>query len=121
MVLCAAEYQLPAHLFGGVEVVYAPNDDSAEGANPQPVRVALAAARQVQAAMMSGRKCLVTCWAGINRSGLVTGISLHLATGWPGDQCVRHIRARRKNALGNPHFSRLIRALGTKRPAALTF
>lgn len=119
LVLCAMEYQLPAHLFEGVEVVYAPNDDSWEGARADRVKMALTAARRVSAAMNEGRKCLVTCWAGINRSGLVTGISLHIVTGWSGDQCVRHIRARRKKALGNPHFSRLIRSLGTKRPQAI--
>jgi protein-tyrosine phosphatase len=53
----------------------------------------------------------VTCWAGRNRSGLVTAIALHKLTGFSGVQCVRIIRKARPLALTNLQFRAAIKAL----------
>lgn len=108
LVLCAAEYQPDAHLFPGVEVIYAPNDDNFGQITREQIEGALAAARQTAALVRSGRKVLVTCWAGINRSGLVSAISVHLLTGWSGVACIRHVKSARRGALRNPAFQEVL-------------
>lgn len=112
LVLCAQEYQPAAVYFPGVEVVHAANDDNFEGVTRDQAATALAAARRVEAALKQGRKVLVTCRMGLNRSGLVTGIALHLFTGLPGVVCVQKIRQARRGALGNPIFRAMIGRLG---------
>lgn len=112
LVLCAEEYQPAAGYFPGVEVVHAPNDDNFETITREQAATALAAARRVEAALRQGRKVLVTCRMGLNRSGLVSGIALHLFTGMPGPACVKAVRTARRRALRNPVFSAMIGRLG---------
>ncbi len=59
---------------------------------------------------------MVTCMAGINRSGLVSAVTLHMMTGRSGKDCVRHIQQCRPGALRNPRFVEWLSTL--KRPAA---
>jgi protein-tyrosine phosphatase len=108
LVLCAAEHQPDAHLFPGVEVIYAPNDDNFGQITREQIEGALAAARQTATLVRSGRKVIVTCWAGINRSGLVSAIALHLLTGWSGVACIRHVKGARPGALRNPAFQEVL-------------
>lgn len=58
----------------------------------------------------AGKVVLVTCAAGLNRSGLVSGLTLR-ALGAPGHvavECVR--RARGREALGNRAFEAMVKA-----------
>jgi protein-tyrosine phosphatase len=56
------------------------------------------------AAVADGRKVLVRCEKGYNRSGLVVGFAL-LRWGHTAEQAVRLVRERRgEHALSNPHF-----------------
>lgn len=103
LVLCAEEHQPPAKLWPSVEVVvYCPMDDAE--LDRKTLRRAQRAAKIVVKCVRAGARVLVTCWAGRNRSGLVTALALRELTGWPGRQVLRHIQRKRSGALTNPSF-----------------
>ena len=119
VVLCARELQLPPEAHPGVEVVHAPNDDSeAFPLTKEKLRIAVRAADIVVQRIQAGGKVLVTCAAGLNRSGLVSAIALHKMYGWGGDECIRTVRTKRVaskhhpgKALSNAEFVAAIRWL----------
>jgi len=122
VVLCAREYQPPADAFRGVQVIHAPNDDDPRRpASREMLRTALEVAREVSVAMHRSRNCLVTCAAGMNRSGLVSALALHLAFDWAGLKCIQTVRERRGPAgdgyqpLSNPQFVAALQQLRPKR------
>ena len=52
----------------------------------------------------AGRRVLIRCQAGLNRSGLITALVL-LKAGWPVEEAIEHIRAcRSSSALCNQEF-----------------
>lgn len=112
LVLCAREYQLEPENYPGVQVVHAPNDDSVQfPLTREKLSVAVTAARAVAKAVRAKQKTLVTCAAGLNRSGLVSALALHLLNGWAGDQCIMVVRKFRPRSrvhpgrsLSNPEF-----------------
>jgi protein-tyrosine phosphatase len=113
LVLCATEFQPPANQFPGVTVIHAPNDDSDMTSRDQ-LDTVLQAARKVAEAARADKNVLVTCYLGLNRSGLVTALALHLLTGWPGWKCAKTVKLQRPYALSNQHFVRLIERLRAK-------
>lgn len=113
LVLCAEEFQIPRSQFPGVKVVYAPNDDSGRPPTECEVLAARLAGLSVAKYLSQGKRVLVTCAAGRNRSGLVSGFAL-LALGAPVDKVIARIRERRENALMNPHFVRLLHTAGQR-------
>lgn len=108
LVLCADENQ-DHEKYLGVQVICAPGDDDI-----RPNRLARdllvwkPAAAQVAAAIREGKKVLVTCMAGLNRSGVVTALALQELTGWSGARVVKHIKSRRPYALCNDTFAAYI-------------
>lgn len=120
LVLCAREIQPPVTSFPGVRVVHAPNDDSVQlPLTRDKLAVALAAARTVALAVSQGDNCLVTCAAGMNRSGLVSALALHLLYGWPGGRCIQRVRDKRGphhtfTPLSNPEFVQALQKLPAK-------
>lgn len=115
LVLCAMELQYGRHLFPGVQCIYAPMDDNHR--DPHFTKTLQTAARAAkEAASHFPKPTLVTCHAGLNRSGLVTGLLLHVLTGEGGAKIVPHIRARRKYALGNPLFVEALLSIPPARP-----
>jgi len=113
LVLTAMEYQPPKRMFPSVSVLYAPLDDAE--LTPREWTLAKRAALQVARALRDGKKVLVTCQQGRNRSGLVTAMALHMLTGKSGVSIVKHIQARRADALTNDSFTRAIATLPTRR------
>ena len=128
LVLCAEEWQPPyqvddvtAQIMGynpevpaypGVNLIYAPADDIVITPPTREVLVqAVQTANEVVKRVQAGGNVLVTCWAGRNRSGLVTALSLHKLTGFSGVQCVHIIRTARPMALTNLQFRSAIKAL----------
>ena len=112
LILCAEEYQPPASSFPGVEVIYAPNqDDPKTPPSRKTLYQALAVARKAAQAMKDGRKVLSTCYAGINRSGLVSALTLRLYLGCSGFEAVRLVQQRRMGALRNPQFVKVLEQL----------
>ena len=108
LVLCAMEHQPRSAELPGVRmVVHAPMDDAEPSL--EEVVTARQAAAHVAHALRHGRRVLVTCAQGRNRSGLVSALALTRLGASP-DQAIRLVRrARGANALSNPHFVDVIR------------
>lgn len=105
LVLTATDNANPI-FYHNVSVIVAPGDDDER---PHRLQRFLPAWEQagvdVAAAVNEGKKVLVTCMAGQNRSGLVAAIALNRMTGWSGQVCLDHIRSRRPFALSNKTFA----------------
>jgi protein-tyrosine phosphatase len=110
LVLCASEYQPPAEAFPGVEVLHVPLEDaSGLGSDIELLRLVRPVVLRTIMAVRSGRKALVTCHAGLNRSGLVTGLALRGLTGMPGAAVVYRLkRLRSLWALSNSQFRQIV-------------
>lgn len=116
LILCAQEYQMADEDYPGVRVIRAPNQDDSTPLSRNRLKIALDAAREAADELRAGGKVLSTCAAGLNRSGLVTGITLHLYKGWDGDKCIQHVRNQRGDrhglkALFNPIFAKAIKKI----------
>ncbi len=79
VVLCADEFQPARHIIAteDMEVIHAPNDDSENPLTRDQLTVAIAASRVVVKRFKEGKKVLVSCMQGRNRSGLVMALALH--------------------------------------------
>jgi hypothetical protein len=110
LVLCAEEHQPSSSQFPGLTVVRAPNDDRPKGPPPTADEVLIAhlAAKTVAKSLFKGRKVLVTCMQGRNRSGLVSGLAM-VMLGESAAPVIQRIRERRENALTNPYFVEIIK------------
>jgi protein-tyrosine phosphatase len=119
VVLCAEEYQPARYEFPGIEVMRVPLEDD----DSRPVELSdwsaiLLTARRIQRRVQAGRRVLVTCQMGLNRSGIVTATAYHLLTGVSGTEAARVVRSLRivgeQRALFNRAF---VRALCHRLPA----
>jgi len=116
VVLCEDDYQPNSEEFPGVSVWRCPFSDTYDRMPSNDRMVSIRdAARKVSVLVRRGDKVLVACFAGLNRSGLVTALALHKLTGWSGEQIVDHIQARREHALDNPVFARFVKQLPARR------
>ena len=104
LVLCAEELQPPSSLYHDLEVIHAGLDDGV--GTPSLERTARRAAAQVIEALRAGKRVLVTCAQGRNRSGLVVGLALKELMD---RDVVDFVQRRRPNALTNPYFAELLR------------
>lgn len=121
IVLCAEEFQPEAHLIvrerfpndtrPEPKVLYAPNDDSENPLTRAQLTIAIGASRVVAKSFREGKKVLVSCMQGRNRSGLVTALALHRLYGMAGERCRGYIRARIPHALTNPSFNKFLDSL----------
>lgn len=102
LVLCAAELQPMAVGFQG-SIIRCPIPDSV--LSQRETNRALVTGRTVAGCLLSGRRVLVTCAAGRNRSALIAGLALGLATRMTPSAIVALIRMRRSSeCLSNPYF-----------------
>ncbi len=109
LVLCAEEYQPASEEFFGLRVIHVPFDDDFEDPpSSRSLQLIFRASWFLTSEIKKGRKALVTCWAGHNRSGLVNAFTLHHLLGMSGREAVQTIQKRRKGALSNPLFRDLI-------------
>lgn len=105
LVLCAEENQHD-DLYVGLNVICAPGKDNAHPhVMERYLSTWIVAAQRVAQQVKLGKKVLVTCMAGLNRSGMVTAMALHLLTGWSGELCVERVQERRPMALCNDTFA----------------
>jgi len=113
IVLAAMEYQPPAHLFPGTEVIHAPLDDAPGRPMTQDeIAIATKAAERVTRLLRAGQRVLVTCALGLNRSSLVAALAMHDVYGMSADEIVTRVRrARGPWALSNPNFEKLLRVV----------
>lgn len=94
--LCAVEYQPASKTFRSpVYVLHVPLDDAQPSADE--IKTALRAGRRVRDLIRQGQRVLVTCHAGMNRSGWVAGLAL-LELGVPIDEALSRIRRARAQA-----------------------
>jgi len=112
LVLCAIEWQPRARdgVFIGVpEVYHCPLDD--DGWRPledKEIRAIKTCAHTVAEYLKAGKKVLSTCAMGLNRSGVVSAMSMRMAYGLTAKQAIILVRAARGGALSNGAFVRLI-------------
>lgn len=104
LVLAAEEFQPHPNKFPGVRVHHAPLDDHLEPLSVGEWKKIVSAANFASSQVRRGRKTLVTCHAGINRSGIITAMTLCMLTGCSGQEAVRQIKSRRPGALRNSSF-----------------
>jgi len=106
LVLAAGENQ-NEELYPGIQVICAPGDDDVRvNRMMRFLPTWILAAQRVAQLLDKDKRVLVTCMAGLNRSGMVTAMALHLRTGWSGEECVEHIRSCRPMALCNDTFAK---------------
>jgi protein-tyrosine phosphatase len=108
VVLTAVEFQPPASQYPGVKVIHAPMEDDGEPIDPATWENAVTAAAHVDHIVRHGGRVLVTCYQGLNRSGLVVALALLMLTELHPDDIVNLIQARRPGALFNRRFVRAI-------------
>ena len=74
-------------------------------------------ARQLAGLLRSGKRVLITCAMGMNRSGILTALTLMVATGCSGRTALHTVQTKRRamddgtRALFNPIFSRFVQTL----------
>lgn len=113
LVLCAQEYQPTDKLFPNIRVLHVPFDD-AESISKEEAHRACRGGAVVAQLVRDRQKVLVTCMAGRNRSGLVTGFAL-MNMGYSAPRSIKHIReCRGENALSNQFFVRLLCEYGKR-------
>jgi len=111
IVLAAEEYQPHATRFPGAEVIHVPIDDApSRPMRPDEITGAVRTGKAVARHLRAGRRVLVTCAMGLNRSALVAAIAMHDVYGTGADEIIARIRgARGRWALSNPNFEKLLR------------
>ena len=115
LVLCAAEKQHSPLEFPGVKVIHAPMDDG----SIVPERTAMDAAAAVVREHKRGKRVLVCCAMGWNRSGLVSALALWLHSGdRPGWMCMKQVQKARDGALFNLAFTGYLASLPPRRQMA---
>lgn len=108
IVLSDMEYQPAASSFPGIEIVRVMLNDY-RPATPEEYAAAVKASEVTADWYRAGKRILITCGAGLNRSGLITGLTLR-RLGYSTDEAIALIqRARGPNAIKNSNFQRFIR------------
>ncbi len=116
VVFCAQEHQPSADAYPPLTVLNVPlwedcfTDEDAQRAD----EAGLAVARLVK----DGKRVIVTCMYGRNRSGLVTGLALHHLLGWWGTACLDRVRRMRANSLHNHRMNTYLLSKDKKEPLA---
>lgn len=105
IVFSAKEYQPN---LSGYDVMHVPLDDGPPPDTKTRERIR-AAARQIAEHVRAGRRVLVTCWQGRNRSGVLAGLAL-VELGLPRQRAVRRIREYR-NGLTNRYFRAMVEGM----------
>lgn len=120
ILLAAMEYQPPAALFPGTEVIHVPLDDAPDRPlRRDEIEAVTEAASRVARRLRAGRRVLVTCAMGLNRSALVAALAMHEVYGMGADEIIMRLRrVRGAWALSNPNFEKLLRVvIEVRRPS----
>lgn len=109
VVLCAKEViqglEATGANFGSVQVIKAPSIDADDAPPPEHwIRGWHAAAKRAAELSQAGHRVLITCQAGLNRSGVVSALAIHYITGWPGGKCAKIVQMSRPGSLFNAKF-----------------
>jgi len=123
VIVFVADENLPrAEDFPGVKLELFPFDDSSLLSRGE-IQNAVRAARSVSTHLRAGRRVLVACRMGRNRSAFVCALALHIMTGKPGLECAKFVRERRRDLHGIPALSNeaFFRALAGLRARGAAF
>lgn len=105
LVLMAEEIQPEAWKFPGIHVIRLPMRDEPTLLTPQQIGLVRGVSRELARHLTFGRKVLVTCRAGLNRSGLMVAATLLRASAMSPVEAIQTIRRHRSaKALSNPAF-----------------
>jgi len=111
-------------MFPGLKIIRAPNDDDYDRPMSLPeIQIACGAAKIVSRMTIRGRRTLVACAKGRNRSGLVSALALCERYGCGGLAAVAEVRARRQPDCGgvvlqNPQFVRALAGIRSSRSSS---
>ena len=116
VVFCAKEFPPPPQALRDrsrmTRAYFVPLDDSLTPITQDEAFAANQAAIVTAKSLLKGKRVIVTCMKGKNRSGLVTALALHILSGSGGAAALKHVRARRIHvegqALTNPSFAELL-------------
>ena len=117
--LFALEFQLP-HANSPYELLNAGYDDN-DAADDDELKeiadVANAASDRFASALREGKGCVSSCYMGLNRSGLVSALTLMKVAGFKPDEAIELVQRSRvpqqgMSALCNGKFVELIRHMG---------
>jgi len=93
------------------------DDDPYQPITREQAAALVRAAKELAAQLRSGRRVLITCAMGMNRSGLLTALTLMAATGCSGRTAFSTVQSKRRamedgtRALFNPIFARFVQTL----------
>lgn len=111
LVLCAVEHQ-NSGAYDDIDIILAPNrDNSWVPPTKEELDIAIRAAKRVVEAVQANKQVLVTCIAGLNRSGLVSALALRELLGISGSAAMKAVRYGRPGALFNPWFEQYLEQL----------
>lgn len=88
------------------DLINFPLEDEAE--DLRHIKPLWALAGKISRRIKKGDKVAIFCRMGRNRSGLLTGLTLHRLYGWSGERIVKHLRKHRDGALmggGGDYFA----------------
>ena len=124
VVLAAKELPDPPKSKAGpyaAKVIRIPLDDNflLDGASQKIIlQKAFEVAQEIARYNQAGKNVIISCHMGLNRSGLITALSLKLLTGAPARKIIKLIRQQRSPyALSNPAFCQMILATDAIIPA----
>jgi hypothetical protein len=105
----AREVRPPRSLQGSFETVWIKMDDVTWRFRQDPETVAglVRTTNAIAQCVKAGRRVVIFCNMGMNRSGLITALTL-LNLGWPLDKALTAIRRRHQCALSNSSFIRAL-------------
>lgn len=108
VVLCAEEHQPLRSEFENIEVIHAPMMDLGDVLFSKDAKRAESVSDMVVGELKNGKRVLVTCISGDNRSSLITGLVLSKMLGIRGKDILVAIRNSKRHALSNIGFARYL-------------
>jgi protein-tyrosine phosphatase len=102
---CAVELKPPRSIMGKFKTMWVPLSDTEWEFRdrPEEINMLVGAARQIAAQVMAGKKVLIYCNMGMNRSGLMMALTL-MQLGYSLNEALSLIRARNRCTLSNDSF-----------------
>ena len=100
IVFCATDFQPSANAYFPTDCIFCPFKDNDAGPSPAKLKEIYELADKISMMIMGGKKVLITCAAGLNRSGLLTALVINKLTGWGGAACINLVRSKRRIVAG---------------------
>lgn len=113
LVLCAAEFQPEDAQFPGVRVIRASSNDVRIEPPKHWTEAWHSAAESSAHAVRQGETVLITCWQGLNRSGVVSALTINKLTGKAGAECVNLVKQNRPGAFSNENYAEYVSRIQT--------